>query len=367
MSSVTARILYLVGQLGPGGMESQLYHLLKSADRERLKPAVAVWNYRRNDTYVSRLGALGINLYGFEGIRLRAKKLLALRCLVRRLSVEIIHSYSFYTNIAAYLSVLRTNTIAVGSVRSDFDFDRKASGPLLGRLSSRWPRNQIFNSRTALENATRSRTLFSPRRVFVVRNGVDLTEFKCTSPMGGEKVRILGVGSLLKIKRWERLLVASRELKRRGLDFVIRIAGDGPLRGDLETQVRDLGVTDQVKFIGHSDNVACLLSNSHFLVHTSESEGCPNVILEAMASARPVISTDAGEAPFLIEDGKTGFVVGRANDEALVDRVATLIRDPDLCRRMGKAGREKAEREFGLDQFVTATFDAYEALGWTIS
>ncbi len=367
MSSTTAQILYIVGQLGPGGMERQLYDLLKSMDRERVQPAVAVWNFHKNDAYVSRLSALGINLYGFEGIRFRAKKLLALRRLVRKLGANVVHSYAFYTNIVAYWSVLGTNAIPIGSVQSDFYFDIKASGPLLGRLNARWPRNQIFNSRTAAENARRSSSIFSPRRVFVARNGVDLTEFKCSPPPSGEQVRILGVGSLLKIKRWERLILASRELKRSGLDFVIQIAGDGPLRSELEAKARDLGVGDRVKFIGYSDNVACLLLNSHFLVHTSESEGCPNVILEAMASARPVISTDAGEVPVLVEDGKTGFVVGRAHDETLVDRIAKLIRNPDLCTTMGKAAREKAEREFTLSQFVTAMFDAYEALGWKIS
>jgi glycosyltransferase involved in cell wall biosynthesis len=175
---------------------------------------------------------------------------------------------------------------------------------------------------------------------------------------------ILGVGSLLSIKRWDRLLKAVLALKRRGCEFMVQIAGDGPLRRVLEQQTQDLGLATCVTFLGHRDDILQLLSKVTFLVHTSDSEGCPNVVMEAMACGRAVVATDVGDIPDLVEDGKTGFVVPRENQALLVTRMATLVADRDLCRRMGEAGRVKAEWEFGLDRLVSETLAVYKAAGW---
>ena len=132
----------------------------------------------------------------------------------------------------------------------------------------------------------------------------------------------------------------------------------------MEQQARALRVTDCVEFIGYTENVPGLLANARFLVHTADSEGCPNVVMEAMACGRAVVATDAGDIPSLVEDGKTGFVVPRGDEAALLARLETLMTDHDLCRRMGEAGRAKAERQFGLDRLVSETLAAYRTMGW---
>jgi len=165
-------------------------------------------------------------------------------------------------------------------------------------------------------------------------------------------------------KRWERLLAAALALKRRGFDFVVQIVGDGPLYGSLKQQAQVLGVADRVELIGYSENIPGLLADATFLVHTSDSEGYPNVVMEAMACGRAVVATDAGDVPSLVDDGKTGFVVPRGNEATLLTRMVTLMTDHDLCRRMGEAGRVKAEQQFGLDRLVSETLAAYRAMGW---
>jgi glycosyltransferase involved in cell wall biosynthesis len=169
---------------------------------------------------------------------------------------------------------------------------------------------------------------------------------------------------LLPVKRWDRLLNAAYELKRRGLRCLVQILGAGPLQGSLEHRARDLGLSESVAFVGHADNVPELLARATFLVHTSDTEGCPNVVMEAMACKRAVVATDAGDVPSLIEDGKSGYVVRRGDDAALVDRMAMLIGDRDLCRRLGERGHAKAQREFGLDRLVTETLAVYRSMGW---
>src|SRR5262249_26799318 len=154
-------------------------------------------------------------------------------------------------------------------------------------------------------------------------------------------VRIVGVGYLLPVKRWERLLAAAQELRQKGIKFLIQIAGDGPLQPALEKHASDLNIGDCIQFLGHIDDVPGLLARAALLVHTADSEGCPNAVMEAMACGRAVIATDAGEIPRLVEEGETGFIVPCNDNSALVERMERLITDRDICRRMGQAGRAK--------------------------
>jgi glycosyltransferase involved in cell wall biosynthesis len=357
-------LLYLVGQLTPGGLERQLCYLLQAMDRGRYQPAVAVWNFSEAAAYVHKVRALNVPVYAFPNMPSAAAKLRAFGRLIRQLDPEVVHSYTFYTNFAAYWGIQGTRAIAVGSVRCAFILAKKEAGLWLGSLSARWPRDQICNSSAAAETCRLSRSFFLPKRLSVVRNGLDLEQFRNSPLAVGGRGCIVGVGSLVPVKRWDRLLRVAVELKQSGVDCLIQIAGDGPLHGQLEQQARDLGVIDCIEFIGYTDNIPGLLASARFLVHTSDSEGYPNVVMEAMACGRAVVATDVGDVPSLVEDGKTGFVVHRGDEATLLARMVTLMTDHDLCRRMGEAGRAKAEREFGLDRLVSDTLAAYRTMGW---
>lgn len=364
MSSKKCCILYLVGQLGPGGLERQLYCLLQALDRERYKPAVVVWRHSLQDVYVQQIRALGIPLYLFRGSSSRAKKLILFHRTVELLQPGVIHSYSFHTNFPAFWASRNIGAVAVGHIQSDLRWAKRENGPLLGCLNARWPRAQICNSFSCADKIKRSRSPFVPESVSVVLNGVDLKYFRNLPMNNDTRVSILGVGSLVPVKRWERLLVAASKLKRRGFDFLMKIAGDGPLRPSLVQKTKDLGIKECVKFVGYTNDIPKLLADANFLVHTSDDEGSPNVVIEAMACGRAVVATDAGDVPYLVENAKTGFVICRGDDKTLVKRIETLIRNPDLCRLMGEAGRAKAERDFRPERLVAETLAAYRVAGW---
>lgn len=84
----------------------------------------------------------------------------------------------------------------------------------------------------------------------------------------------------------------------------------------------------------------------------------------AMVCGRAVVTTDAGDIPYLVEDGKTAFPMRRGDESTLVQRVAQMITDRELCQRMGDPGRVKAEREFGLERLGSETLSAYRTFGW---
>ncbi len=358
-------LLYLIGELHTGGAERQLYYLLRSLDRERYRPAVAVWNYRDDDIHVAPIRNLQVPVYSFAKGLSSARKLAAFRRLVRQIKPAIVHSYSFYTNFAAQWATQGTSAIPVGSIRSDFAWAVEQCGPVLGRLSARWPTNQICNSFSAAQTIYSSKRFFAPTQVSVVHNGIDLESFHGLDVPKNEATRILGIGYLLPVKRWDRLLVAAQALRKRGRDFVMQIAGNGPLQTILERQAADLQISDRVQFLGHVNNVENVLTRASFVVHTAESEGCPNSVMEAMACGRTVVATGAGDIPILIKHGKTGFVVSQERQDQLIEYMEKLLLDPQLCQSMGQSARKAAEQRFGLDRLVVATFEAYRSMGWS--
>ena len=353
------RLLYLVGQLDVGGYERQLYYLLRAIDRERYHPFVAVWNFKESHQYLEPIRELGVPVIGLPQTGPRSK-LRAFSQLVADLKPAVVHSYSFYTNFAAYWATGASRAVPIGSLRSDFRLDKKAAGLWRGALCARWPRFQISNSRIAFEAA---RGFLAPSRLSFVRNALDLQRFARTPVQSNECAHILGVGSLVPVKRWDRLIAAAGELKSRCYRFDIRIAGDGKLRNELNTQINELGLSGVVRLLGQVADVGSLLSRSTFLAHTSDAEGCPNSVMEAMACGRAVVATDVGDIPQLIENGKTGYVVGRDDRQTLVKRLAQMIGDQAACATMGNRARAKAEREFSLERLVSQTLSAYREAG----
>jgi glycosyltransferase involved in cell wall biosynthesis len=343
-------------------LERQLYFLILAMDRERYAPAVAVWNHRPDEVYARRLDALGVPVLSL-GSGSRSQKLLVLRRLVASLQPDLLHSYSFYTNFAAWLCTRGSQTLAVGSIRNNFISDRRLAGRVRGRLCARWPSDQICNSLCAQAAVRECRGPFKPVRLQVVTNRLDMAGFSMAGALPGTPT-LLAVGRLFPEKRWDRLLDVMAWLKERGLSFSVRLVGQGPQRPDLEAQARRLGVGDLIEFMGTRHDVPGLMADSTCLVHTADEEGCPNVVMEAMACGRAVVATDAGDVPCLVEDGITGFLVRRGDHAMLGERLATLIMNRDLCRLMGRAARAKAEKDFELGKLTHQTFQAYRAAGW---
>jgi glycosyltransferase involved in cell wall biosynthesis len=98
-------------------------------------------------------------------------------------------------------------------------------------------------------------------------------------------------------------------------------------------------------------------------VLTSEHEGFPNVVLEAMAARLPVVTTPAGDSAEVVQDGETGFVVGFDDREALVKRIMQLADSPELRGRLGEAGRKRVEECYGSEQLAERLFAVYRDVG----
>jgi glycosyltransferase involved in cell wall biosynthesis len=161
----------------------------------------------------------------------------------------------------------------------------------------------------------------------------------------GDDVPLVGlVGHLVEQKRPDRALDALETMHARGEAAHLVVAGDGPLRGDVERDVARRGLDAYVHVLGSRDDIAQLLAAIDVLILTSDIEGLPGVLIEAQMAGCPIVTVPVGGVRELVDDGETGVVTEQVDATELADRVVELLRDPKLRARLGERARRRAVR-----------------------
>ena len=209
-------------------------------------------------------------------------------------------------------------------------------------------------------------------RVLRLYHGLDLKTYLDGPERApsAERPLLLAVAQLAERKGLRYLVEACRILADRGRSFECEIIGDGPLRGELERQVRDLGLEDHVRLTGplpYPDVVARYPRAAAFVlpcIVTAEGDrdDIPNVILEAMAAAVPVVSIPVSGIPEVLRDDETGLVVPEGDAAAIADAVERLLDDPALGTRLGAAARTFVSSEFDLTRNINRLVDRFAAV-----
>ena len=223
----------------------------------------------------------------------------------------------------------------------------------------------------------------SAAKIHRVYNGIDLEHFPtphyetarpATAPANTFGVahyqlpRIISVGRLVAFKGFEHLIDACAELARRGFDFVCEIIGDGPLRDLIEARIESLNLSSRINLLGSLSQRAVLeklrAADIFALASVTDAQGAsdvfPTVILEAMASACPVVSTRLAGIPELVMDGETGVLVSPGDTSALIEAMAQLLCDHELRLRYGRAGRTRIEQHFRIEHTVAPLLKLFE-------
>jgi glycosyltransferase involved in cell wall biosynthesis len=194
------------------------------------------------------------------------------------------------------------------------------------------------------------------RPIHVIHSSVDLAKLAPCEAPSPSPFRILFVGALEEKKGVQHLLSALSEAGEALGEWECELAGDGPLRGALEEQARALGIGGRVRFHGALDFEAVSAAYRRASVCVAPSvigpggrqEGIPNVMIEALAYAKPAISTPISGIPELIEDGVSGLLVPPEDAAALARALLRVRQDPDFGRALGRAGRKAVEESFDL-------------------
>jgi glycosyltransferase involved in cell wall biosynthesis len=206
-----------------------------------------------------------------------------------------------------------------------------------------------------------------PTRILVMPNGI------APPPSGGRAeladldvtagTAVIGaVGRLFEVKGYDYLIRAVALLKARRRSLRCVILGEGPEDRRLQRLIADLGVGEEVRLIGHRQNVAEIVRALDVAVLPSRAEGSPLVVLEYMALGAPIVATAVGGVPELIDDGVHGLLIPPRDPGALAQAIDRLLEDRSLAARLGAAARKRQCAEHDLDTVVSRLERLYLAL-----
>ena len=360
-------VLYLITELSMGGAQRALLHLLGGINRERFTPTVACL-YNGDGEIAHEIQTLDIPV--FDARMYGKTDLMALNRLyqhVRSQRLTILHTSLFHANLPGRIIGRWTGVPIIISSERTMAMESEWRYRL-----NRWTFGNVDRvvavSREVGEFCITHIGL-PVQKMVVIHNGVDIP----TLPLDArEQARLeLGlsqdalvcgaVSRLELVKGIDDLILAFAQVGT-ALAAHLVIVGDGPERRHLEQVVQELGVTDRVIWVGYSANIPSLLSAFDIFVQPSLHEGLPNTVLEAMAAGLPVIATRVGGTPEMVLNGETGMLVPKSDPDSLADAITPLLGNPEARESMGRAGRQRVQQHFTVEEMVQKTEQLYEEL-----
>lgn len=228
------------------------------------------------------------------------------------------------------------------------------------RLTFRWLADGIITNTRSIREQYLSYGWLPGDFVRVIHNGIDI---HLPAPSAREKVRerhnlpgrepVIGIfGRLVRQKQHTLFLDVFKNILKEFPEAVALIAGDGSCREEIQKYAFDLGILDSIYMLGFQKDVWDLYHYCDVVLMTSEVEGLPNVVMEAMLAGRPVVAFNVGGVDELIEDGVTGFSVPPNDIFLMTQRTLELLLSPDLRESIGRRARDFVEQNFSLEKML---------------
>lgn len=362
-------VVHLVGQIGIGGGEKQLCELIVNSPPE-FRHKVFYFNDLSNDE--------GLKLYARSGIeytkiprnkRRPIKFLRDFSMAIRQSRPDIVHCWLFSANIWGRLAALLAgHKKIIVAFRSGI----LRYSPFFYVLEF-FTKNKVYhlaNSRacatmTALKSGVR------PEKYEVIYNGVDLARFQeppCRDRLRNELNLPLGtklitmVGRLTEAKNYPMLLRTAKRCREQNLPVHFVIVGHGERETELKALAEELNVAGTVHFLGLRTDVPQVLAASDLFYYTSNWEGFPNALLEAMATGLPVITTDFDGVKELVTGPDVGTIVPLNDAEAAVTAIRNCLENPERADAVGRNAQRFIQATFAMSVMVEKTIAFYHKL-----
>jgi glycosyltransferase involved in cell wall biosynthesis len=353
------RVCFLIDELTTAGTETQLVALIRELDRSRVQPFLCLLRGESRcsqalepaECPVLRLGA---------GSLCRVTTLVHAWRFARYLRRERIDVVQVYFPDSTYFGVPVAWLARIPQIvrtRNNLGYWVTPWHRRLGRLCNRLTDVMIANCEAARQSVIADEG-YAIERVVVLENGVDLSRFplgiRATNGIGSESAtrRVGVVANLRPIKGLESFISAAATLVAARHDITFHVAGDGPLRPDLERQVANRGLEGRFVLEGALSDVPGFLAGLDVAVLPSRSEGMSNALLEYMAAGKPIVATAVGGNVGLIDDGVHGLLVPPDNPAALAAAISRLMEDASLTTQMGWAARRRVEERYSREAML---------------
>ncbi|HBC32308.1 MAG TPA: glycosyltransferase family 1 protein [Clostridiales bacterium] len=284
--------------------------------------------------------------------------------LIRRIKPDLVTSHSSKAGIIGRLVSHRYNIPNIFTAHG-WAFTEGVSGKrrrlylIMERKAASWA-NRIICVSEYDRNLALKHSVGLPGQLVTIHNGIPiLINNSLNRPNKDKIIKKIMVARFSEPKDQQLLLRAASQLQT-VTDFEIDFVGDGPLLSATKELARKLQISDKVRFLGARTDVPELLEKAHIFVLTSNWEGFPITILEAMRAGLPVITSDVGGCKEAVIDGITGYLIPKGDAEKLKDRLEILINNAELRQQMGMAGYKRFVEKFTFDRMLKETVKVYE-------
>lgn len=358
------RILLVITSLGVGGAEKVVVSLADALVGREHEVVIA---YLKGDAILKPINSsIRLVRLGLESVKDLPQALLALRALLNDFKPDVVHSHLVHANILARMLKLVVHIPRLITTAHNRDEEGH-----LRMLAYRFTDRLVDLSTNVSDEAVTAyvkKKAVKSGRMITVHNGIAIAA-SAFSAEARVRVRsellidqssqlLLAVGRLYEAKDYPNLFHALVQLKVTEVKYQLCIAGDGPLRLDLENLVKQLGLSDRVRFLGVRRDVPALMSAADIFVLSSAWEGFPMVIGEAMAAERIIVATDCGGVKEFV--GNTGLLVPTRNAVALAHQLEKALAFTYEDRsRFGRAARERVKEIYSLDAVVDKWLTIY--------
>ena len=343
-------VFLMVNSLETGGSERQFAALAQSLDPQHFRRSLGC--IQKKGSFLALLGEmpefrLGGSLYGWKSLRTRFR----LARHLRRNDIAVAHAFDFYTNLTLIPAARLAGTpVVIGSQRQLGDLLTPAQSRFQTAVL-RWADCVVCNSRAAAQGLI-DRGL-PERRIAVIGNGLPPSAFATAVPALERSPGLLRVGMIARMnarsKNHSAFLRIAASLRDKFPQVQFVLVGDGPLRGELESEAAALGVSRSVLFLGDRRDIPAIMASLDVSVLPSASESLSNAILEAMAARLPVVAYNVGGNPELISDNR-GALVAAGNEQAMAAIVERLLLDASMREQLGGQAQEFTQANFSLKE-----------------
>ncbi len=364
------KVVHIVPMLSPGGAERVAVHIVKGLDRQRFEPAVISYTGRLGCDLDRLLEEAGIEVHylgkrpGFD-----YRMYYRLPPVLKECRPDIVHTHLHVLRYALPFLLLCKEVSPLHTVHN---LAEREIEPRLRWLQRYALNHGVVPVAVAEEVAVSLGRLYGIQRCRVILNGIPTDRYarpqvlrkqwRAGEGFGENDVLFVCVARFAPQKNHALLLKAFRQSPASDPNAHLVLVGEGVLREQLEEQAKKLGLSGQVHFLGLRTDIPEVLGAMDVFVLSSDFEGNPLSVMEAMASGLPIVSTAAGGVPDLFESGKEGLLVQPGDVQGLSNAMAFLLGNRELRQSLGMAAARRARGNFDVATMVQAYQGFYENL-----
>lgn len=364
--STKIKVLHIIPKFGTGGAERLVLDLLENSDTENFDVA-AVSLYAETGTLFEReIRNKNLKVYYLDKHRgADFSMVYKLKRIFRMFRPDIIHTHLYVLRYVLLPARLEQVPVMVHTLHNLADKEVDAFGKVVGHVAF----NLLGVVPVSISNeVVKSFHMVYGKKVYtpVIYNGVDTKVFAEASVLCRREeqgnVNLLHIGRFAPQKNHRLLIQAFSFALRKYPNLRLQLVGDGELRTMIENLAVELGIDGKVEFLGLRSDIPELLAQADIFVLSSDWEGMPLSVLEAMASGKPVIATAVGGVPELVENGITGVLVPPSDPDALANAVVNLAKDPEKRASLGAMAQKVAMERFDISRTTHEYEELYRKL-----